>query len=223
MTVVNGNPLYMVIKDLVLDILFPRICVGCGKEGTYICDKCKVFVSEAEPIIYTGECLDGLISVWDYEGLIKELIQMIKYQGVTDIIKELMSLIDIKIYYPYITYVPMHIKRKKRRGFNQSELIAKELSKKSKARLDSARHARTLSLLEKVVDTKDQAKLSKEERLENVKDSFKFWDRLGLSQVSQVLLVDDVFTTGATMRECCKVLKQAGIKKVLGFTLARTP
>ncbi len=224
----------MKIKNIILDILFPKVCINCKREGKYICDKCKVFISETEPMIYTGECLDGLISVWDYEGLIKELIQMIKYQGVTDIIKELISLIDInpvrdsensgetqtrsisngvKVYCQYITYVPMYLKREKERGFNQAKLIARELAKKS--------NARSLSLLEKVVDTKDQAKLSKEERLENVKAAFAPLNGATVSQ-GNVLLVDDVFTTGATMIECCKVLKQAGIKKVWGFTLART-
>jgi len=201
------------IKDLILDILFPKVCINCKREGKYICDKCKVFISEAEPMIYTGECLDGLISVWDYEGLIKELIQMIKYQGVTDAIKELISLIDIKVYSPYIIYVPMYIKKEKRRGFNQAEIIARELAKKSEAR--------PISLLEKVVDTQDQTKLNKKERLENVKASFAI--NRNVEGIDNVLLVDDVFTTGATIRECCKVLKKAGIKKVWGFTLARTP
>jgi len=201
------------IKGL-LDILFPRVCINCGKEGKYICDKCKVFISEAEPLIYTEECLDGLISVWDYEGLIKELIHMIKYQGVTDIIKELMSLIDIKVYYQYITYVPMYLKREKRRGFNQAELIAKELAKKVEVR--------PLPLLKKIKDTEDQVRLSKEERLENVKAVFAPLSGATASQ-GNVLLVDDVFTTGATMKECCKVLKKVGVQKVWGFTIARTP
>jgi len=204
----------MNIKNTILDILFPRICVNCGKEGKYICDKCELFISEAEPMIYTGECLDGLISVWDYEGLIKELIHMIKYQGVTDIIKELMSLIDIKVYYQYITYVPMYLKREKRRGFNQAELIAKELAKKVEVR--------PLPLLKKIKDTEDQVRLSKEERLENVKAVFAPLSGATASQ-GNVLLVDDVFTTGATMKECCKVLKKVGVQKVWGFTIARTP
>ena len=105
----------------------------------------------------------------------------------------------------------MYIKGKKRRGFNQSEIIAKELGRIS--------NCKVVSLLSKIKDTEDQARLNKEERLKNIKNCFKLCDRPGLSQV---LLVDDVFTTGATMKECCKVLKQAGIKKVWGFTLART-
>lgn len=221
MSFFRRSPVGRKIKNIILDILFPKVCINCGKEGKYICDKCSIFISEAEPMIYAGECLDGLVSAWDYEGLIKELIQMIKYQGITDVIKELISLIDIKTYCPYITYVPMYLKREKERGFNQAEIIARELAKKANPRPVLGQ------LLEKVVDTEDQAKLSKEERLENVKGSFKFsastWDRSGLFQAPQVLLVDDVFITGATMQECCKVLKRSGVEKVWAFTLARTP
>ena len=209
------------IKETVLDVLFPKFCLGCGREGRYICDKCNVFISEVEPIYFEQKkyCLDALISVWEYEGLIKKLIHGIKYQGLTDIIKELISLINIEIYYPYITYVPIYRKREKKRGFNQAELIAKELAKKS--------NCQVVSLLEKTKDTQPQMKLTQKERLENIKNSFgedrplKKLRSLNRGRAS-VLLVDDVFTTGATMKECAKVLKKAGVEKVWGFVLART-
>lgn len=236
------------VKDIILDILFPRFCINCGKEGRYICNKCSLFVSEAIPVCpnccnssFSGEThqncikkygLDGLISMWDYEGLIKNLIHNIKYDGLTHIVNECVEssfkLIagDINRFYSflsflssdntYITYVPMYIKKKKRRGFNQSELIARELAKKANPKPVLGQ------LLEKVVDTEDQAKLNKEQRLKNVKGSFESCVKPSLTQ-REVLLVDDVFTTGATMKECCKVLKKAGIKKVWGFTIARTP
>lgn len=218
------------IKDLLLDVLFPKLCVGCGKEGKYICAKCSIFISECESlrevrplgIGRTSTKLDGLTSLWAYEGIIKELIHAIKYQGITDIIKELISLINIDIYYSYITYVPMYLKGEKQRGFNQARLIAKELS--------SNNEARVINLLEKIKDTEPQMKLNQEERLENIKGSFRLKEARPLENFNKeavrgrasILLVDDVFTTGATMQECCKVLKQAGIKKVWGFTLART-
>jgi competence protein ComFC len=167
--------------------------------------------------------------MWDYEGLVKRLIHNVKYGGLTHIIDECVEssfkLIarDINRFYSflsflssndtYITYVPMYIKRKKRRGFNQSEIIARELAKKVEVR--------PLHLLEKVVDTEDEAKLSKEERLENIKGSFVL--NSNVEGVESVLLIDDVFITGATMRECCKTLKQSGVKKVWAFTLARVP
>lgn len=74
-------------------------------------------------------------------------------------------------------------------------------------------------------NTESQTKLEKKERLENIKGSFEkppICDKLGLLQIENVLLVDDVFTTGAAMKECCKVLKQSGVRKVWGFVLAMT-
>ncbi len=79
-------------------------------------------------------------------------------------------------------------------------------------------------MLEKIKQTKDQAKLEREERLENMKASFKAVGEtrsLARDRVS-ILLVDDVYTSGATMQECCKVLEKAGFKNIWGFTLART-
>ena len=85
-------------KEILLNTLFPAFCVGCKKEGRYLCEKCSVFISEAaficpmcEKQSFLGEThiqcsskygLDGLISLWEYEGVMKELIHAIKYQGI---------------------------------------------------------------------------------------------------------------------------------------------
>ena len=235
----------MNIKNIILDILFPKLCLGCGREGKYVCSKCELFVSEASSICpvcggpsFNGDThlycktkysLDGLTSVWDYDGLAKQLIYKIKIGGIThiisEVIKDFFKIIakDTDRFHSFlsflisekncIAYVPSFKKKEKKRGFNQAEIIAKELSKITRLK--------TISLFKKIKDTKDQTELSKEERLQNVKDSFRFVD-VGVG-LGNVLLVDDVFTTGATMKECCKVLKKAGIKKVWGFTIARTP
>ena len=248
------------IKEILLDILFPKKCIECDKEGNYVCEKCSVFISESIlvcPICgnanHSGQkhfnCskrydLDGLINIWDYEGVMKKLILEIKYRGVTDAISGLVEdsfktmTEDKKRFKPFlsfllsentcIAYVPMHRKKQRRRGFNQSEIIAKKIGKMS--------NCKVVSLLEKTVNTKSQTKLTKEERMKNVRDSFSMIapshsepapghsEPAGEESRNQnVLLVDDVFTTGATMKECCKVLKQSGIKNIWGFTLARTP
>lgn len=204
----------MNIKNIILDILFPRVCVECGKKGEYICERCSIFISECEQI-------DGLTSVWDYEGVIKKLIWEIKYNGLKDGIKELVERINFRdefiSLFEYITYVPMYRKREKYRGFNQSKIIATELGKKY--------NLKVVCLLKKIKDTEDQVKLDKEERLRNVRDSFEIapQNQAFFRNFSNILLVDDVFTTGATMRECCRVLKKSGIKNIWGFTLAKTP
>ena len=114
-----------------------------------------------------------------------------------------------------IIYVPMHKKKEKARGFNQAAVLAREVAKLAQKEL--------YKILEKVRETKAQVDLSKEERLYSVKGVFKIMGNSIETGIEKVILIDDVWTTGATMKECCKVLKKSGIKKVWGFTLARTP
>jgi len=211
------------IKDLILDIFFPKYCAGCGKEGRYICRDCQVFVSENPPVVFDSQQygLNGLIAGWDYDGVIKQLIHQIKYQGEGEIIKELVrdfikisNLNFLNMSDMIITFVPMHKKREKQRGFNQAELIAKEIGK--------TLNLPVMPLLKKVKETQDQTALTKEERAENVKGSFVMSLAHELSSCKSCLLVDDVFTSGSTMKECAGVLRKAGYKQVWGLVLART-
>lgn len=231
----------------VLDAVFPAVCVGCGKGGNYICTRCEGFANEAAPICpvcgqgsFTGErhppCnsrygLDGFVGCWEYEGMVKSLLHDIKYTGVTHAAKEttqrvfITMLQDIQRSQPFlsflslpetfVTYVPMHMKKERFRGFNQAAVFAKELGLIAKRPV--------LSTLEKLRDTKPQIDFTREERLLNVKGAFAPSARQDFVGVRSVVLVDDIWTTGATMKECCRALKQAGVEQVWGFTIARTP
>tara|TARA_Y100000310_G_scaffold96282_1_gene94040 strand:- start:7033 stop:7761 length:729 start_codon:yes stop_codon:yes gene_type:complete len=235
------------LKNGVLDAVFPTTCIGCGKEGKYICTRCEGFVSEvalACPICqqssFDGQrhknCrslygLDGLVSVWEYEGLMKSLLYYIKYNGITHAAKETTKrafttmVWDEKRFQPFLSflsfedtflaYVPMYRRKERRRGFNQAAVLANEIGKTV--------NKGAISILEKLKDTKPQIDLSKEERLYNIKDTFTASLYLGAGRAERVILVDDVWTTGATMKECCRVLKKVGVKEVWGFTIARTP
>jgi ComF family protein len=110
--------------------------------------------------------------------------------------------------------IPLHKKRLRTRGYNQSALVAKRLSKESGigARFD---------LLEKKVETRPQVGLSLNERLNNVKGSFVIKDPAFIKG-RDILLVDDVMTTGATVNECSKILKKSGALRVDVITIART-
>jgi len=206
------------IKENIIDILFPKTCVACGKEGEYVCENCSLFLSEAPNIIKTSG-LEELVSIWEYEGLIRNIIFKIKYEGMFDAVNELVEKAferrepyvpeDVKI-----TFVPMFKKKEKRRGFNQAELIAKKVGKITGKEV--------VPLLEKIKDTASQTKLDKEGRMINVKDSFSLLKSIYKPLAENILLIDDIWTSGATMRECCKILKEAGAKRVWGFTLART-
>ncbi len=207
------------IKNWVVDLLLPVQCVACGKEGKYICEKCSLFLSEA-PSVFQAGGLEELVSVWEYEGLIKKIILKIKYKGMFDAINEFVEK-AFEIREPYIpedttiTFVPMFKKKEKRRGFNQAKLIAKKVGEITSRKV--------LPFLEKIKDTSSQTELNKEERMENIKGSFRLLRTVLNSELPEnVLIVDDVWTSGATMQECCRVLKKAGVKKVWGFTLART-
>ena len=232
------------IKEIVLSTFFPRTCFGCDKEGKYICDKCQVFIGEASLICpvcekpsFAGqkhqECstrnqLDGLVGIWEYEGILKEALFKIKYWSNFDAIPEFIkkTFLVMRRDLPrfenflsflfsedvYIAYVPMFRKKKRRRGFNQSEKIAQSLGKISKKE--------TISLLEKIKDTESQTQLNREERIENVKDSFRVLPDLSFIP-KKVVLVDDLWTTGSTMKECAKILKIGGVEKVWGFALFR--
>lgn len=218
-----------IVWEWIIDILLPRFCVGCGREGLYICKDCEIFLSEVDPRLRNSvskhletEFLSDIISIWEYEGLMEKLIYKIKFDGCYDIIDELVekAMAKVELNLPndtIITFVPMWKKKERLRGFNQSELIAKAIGK-------SVQH-RVLHILEKVRDNRSQVGLGPREREENVKGVFSTLkpsfngEKLGFFK--NVLLIDDVYTTGATMNECIKVLKKAGVKNIWGFTIAR--
>lgn len=161
--------------------------------------------------------LDGLVVGFRYRGAVKLAVKKIKYRWVFDVAETLVSLFSKHLWKfnlppKYILVpIPLHRRRANWRGFNQAELICKILSKKFGVGYED--------LLERVVETKTQVGLSKEERKDNIRGAFK------TSQNAQVkgktfILVDDVYTTGATMAEACKVLKKAGAREVWAMTLA---
>ena len=210
-----------------MDILFPKTCLGCGREGTYICKDCEIFLSEADPMLGSpispkilGEVgLPDIVSVWEYEGLMEKLILKIKYDGCYDIINDLVAKAFEKITLglpqdTMITFVPMWGRKERRRGFNQAELIARAVGEKTGRPV--------VKFLEKIKDNRSQVGLNPQERAENVKGVFKMLEAGPPTIKPQsILVVDDVYTTGATMGECIKVLKKAGAKNVWGFTLSR--
>lgn len=203
------------LVNTIFDIFLPKRCVGCGKEGKYLCDKCNLFTSEA-PLIFPGDGFEGVVGIWEYEGVIKKLLHEIKYNGLTDAVGEMVErafeIWEVNIPEDtFITYVPMHKNKEKERGFNQAELIAKKVGEIT--------NKEALPLLIKAKDNPSQVGLNSQERIKNVKDVFSF--REGFTCPDNVLVIDDFWISGTTMKECFKVLKQAGAKNVWGFTLAR--
>ncbi|MCS7287000.1 MAG: ComF family protein [Anaerolineae bacterium] len=223
--------------DSILDLLFPPRCGGCGSWGKWFCDDCLKairFLKEphcrfcGNPAEDWGICpscarephsLEGIISVAYFEGPIQKVVHLIKYQGKTALVSPLTELMASRILRnpvqaEGIIPVPLHPSRYRERGFNQSALLAEGLSKHLGIPvLDGA--------LERIRYTRPQVGLNAQERKENVKGAF----RANPFKVAgkNLIVVDDVCTTGATLEECGVALKEAGAKRVWGITLARAP
>jgi ComF family protein len=212
-------------KEFLLDLIFPKFCLGCKKEGSFLCEDCfstlEISTSHQK---FKGKNLADLYFPVNYENfLVKKLIQNFKYPPlIKELKKELAFLIishflllDKKPDFSDFILVPIPLSKKKlkRRGFNQAEEIAKELAEFLKIPLIS-------DCLIKTKETKDQVELSEKERKENVKGAFFIKNKEKIVG-KNVLLVDDVFTTGATIEEAARVLKEAGAKKIVGIVIAR--
>ena len=194
-----------------------------------MCESCEVGLWEEEQICpvcgrasrhgvrhkycHKPYSLDGLTCLWAYEGVARKIIAKTKYRFYYDMLRELFAgarqarLRDSLVIVP----VPLYSKREKWRGFNQAEMIGKWLAKRENLELKN--------LLVRVRDTGQQVGKGKQDRWANMKGAFKLKTMSHLP--SAVLLVDDVWTSGATMAECCWVLKKAGVKYVWGWVLAR--
>lgn len=225
----------------ILDFLFPKVCVGCENWGSYLCENCVNGLRSARqvcPMCGKGSVcgmvhircrkklgMDGLIRVVSYDGLMRKLVAKIKYRLVRDMVDTVVdTVISMGDFAPIdqdvwlVVPVPLHIERKRWRGFNQSEEIGR--------RIATSFGWEYGDVLVRIKNTKPQVSMKgKEERLKNVRGAFEINSKFKITNDKQianknVLLVDDVWTTGATMRECAKVLKKAGVKKVWGLVVA---
>jgi len=154
-----------------------------------------------------------------YEGPLAQLLQLLKFHSERALARELAPFLaqtlaqeDLTARFEGITYVPMSARSQWARGFNQSELLAR--------RLGALVNKPVFTTLWKYRETRPQVDLSGKERLENVKDAFV---PLAPARCPSILLIDDVYTTGATVRECSRTLRTAGYEHVYVLTAARTP
>jgi ComF family protein len=155
-----------------------------------------------------------------YEGALKEAIHTFKYGGVFSLVRFLGDLLQPTLQtlareYPLdvMIPVPLHIRRLRERGFNQALLLVKELNR----RIEISYEGR---VLKKIKDTPVQSSLKKRERRKNLTGVFQVKDMKALKGKS-VVLVDDVYTTGATVNECSRTLLKAGAERVAVLTVAR--
>lgn len=218
----------------VLDLFFPRRCVSCGKVGSYFCQHCLSqieFITHSICPVCTKPAIDGIThprcqTPWGlngmyamayYEGPIRKAIHLLKYRFVSDLVESLVSL--LVNYYPknlpqfdFLTFVPLHPKREKFRGFNQSALLTQILGKKLNIPTRE-------KILKRIRFTKPQVELKGKVRRTNLHGAFAC-SKESNAAGKTIGLIDDVATTGSTLFECAKLLKRAGAKSVWGIVLA---
>ena len=211
-----------------------QICPVCGRPSRY---------GEKHKYCQKPWSMEGLSCFWAHEGISRKLISEAKYRYYYDYLGELLvnglSFLDRPEFAklreflgtrPVVVGVPLHPRRLRERGFNQAEVIARQLSKRFEI-FDLRLEVET-GLLKRIRDTGKQVGRTREKRLEAMKGAFVVNSKFKHKNSNQiqnskfqltknVLLVDDVWTTGATLSECVKVLKQAGVKQIWGLVLAR--
>jgi len=224
------------VWQTVLDMLYPPRCVACGRIGSYYCRSCRedlhfidppVCFRCGRPLTEPGLChicrrtispLDGARSVLFFGGSVRFAIHALKYRNMPQLGRLLGAIMTgyigpNSIHAQIIMPVPLHPERLKMRGYNQSALLALEISRHTSVPING-------TALIRHRHTRPQTTLHAQERWENVAGAFSV-PRPEIVAGKRIVLIDDVMTTGATLKACAQALKAAGAASVWGFTLAR--
>lgn len=207
-----------------LKLIYPNICGICGKLcDNSICNKCYINIKKYEINLETNNKnkeFDEGICLYKYKELIRDKIIEYKFQDKSylyktfgEIVLKNKKICGILKKYDIIIPVPTHKKRKLKRGYNQTELIAKYV----------ARNSNITCIINSLVKAKNiisQTELNKKERISNVKDAFTIKNQEKIYN-KRIILFDDIYTTGSTLNECSKVLKSAGANKIFILTIAK--
>lgn len=215
--------------ERLLEFLAPDCCIVCNAEGLCLCDKCasQTLITKKPSCVLcnaltpygqlckscrSGTRLSGASISYRYEGVTKELIKRLKYHRQRSIARFFGSRLISPGHatFDLVSFVPSDGKARRARGYNQAELLAKQFAKMNNLPLQATllrkKHAR-------------QVDLSRRQRLEMIQGNFVSYGNSVAGK--NILLVDDVITTGATLRECAKTLKAAGATKVWGVAVAK--
>ncbi|MFZ2072121.1 MAG: phosphoribosyltransferase family protein [Minisyncoccia bacterium] len=221
----------MKILNTVLDIIFPVNCIACGKNGADLCQKCFFDCPAAE-----RESAKWIFPIFEYRHPpVKKAIWLLKYKskkGIINIfteamygkiVEELSELSQMENFRdPILIPIPLSPKRKRERGFNQAELLCKKLIELDNNTQNDTRLNLKLetNVLIKPKDTEHQARIKdRQKRLKNLTGSFSVKNKEKIIG-KNIILIDDVSTTGATFNEARKTLKQAGARKIIAFAIA---
>lgn len=207
-----------------LDYFFPPICGMCGEiNENYICNNCYENIKKIKKCVineYNNRNFSKHLYIFRYEGIIRNKIIEYKFEDKGYLYKMFAKIIlsDKKTCnfikkYDVIIPVPISKKRKKKRGYNQSELVANELAQKLNQDIWT-------DIIIKKKDNKAQSELNKLERIKNVEDIYEINKPIEVKN-KKVLLLDDIYTTGSTVNEIARKLKQNQTQEIGVITLAK--
>ncbi len=206
-----------------LDLIYPPKCVFCGKlldtAQTDLCRACRAGLSETAASVRQGKHFETCLSLCYYENAVAESVRRYKFRGMShyaDAYGRLLAMMLLRehVVFDLVSWVPISAKRARERGYDQTRLLAEAVTKELGApcveTLCKHRHNPAQSGMK-----------SAKERHENVRDAYRAVDSERFCG-KRVLLLDDVITTGATLNECSRVLRNAGAASVICATLAAT-
>lgn len=211
------------IRSAILSFIFPLTCIGCGKGDELLCDNCLGRI----PLCSRTE--KEIISVFSYEHpTLRSALWSLKYHNATALAQPLAHALydrvleemeEVQTFHgpskATLVPIPLHPRRKRQRGYNQSELLCKELSL-----IDPSSFTLETRVLYRTRDTKSQATIrDRAKRLKNISGCFDTKNEDTIKGAF-VIVVDDITTTGATMKEAIRTIRRAGAKKVIGLTVA---
>jgi len=215
----------MKFLNALLELVFPTKCISCGEAGTDFCSWC---LSQSRPA--ERESAEWIFPLYDYRHPpIKKALWLFKYKGKKRLagifaeviyermLEELSDLSTMENFTdPILIPIPLSSRRFRERGYNQAELICREI-----IHLSKTNHlALETNILIKPKDTEHQARIKNRSlRLKNLAGSFRV-ENPELIKKKNIILIDDVTTTGATLNEARKTLRAAGARKVIAFTVA---
>lgn len=214
--------------EFLLNLIYPNVCGFCGKIcKENLCKKCEIkwknkMIDKVQDYSNNENFeFSKYLYIFSYEDEIRNLLINYKFNEKAYLYKTFAQiLLKSKNIYGFlkecdiIVPVPIHKNRKRQRGYNQSELIAKQLTKQVKnLKLEK-------QVLVKQKDIKPQSSLSKKERVENVRNAYKIENKEKIIG-KKIILLDDIYTTGNTVNECSRILKEYGAKQINVLTIAR--
>lgn len=208
-----------------LNLIYPNVCSFCDTIcDNYICPKCQMRLNEIAKFRiqrYNNKYFKRHIYIFKYDGIIKEALikykfreKNYKYKGFVNFVLKNKKICEILKSYDIIIPVPIHRIRRLERGYNQSELVAIEIAKAIEGLKCENK------VLIKKINNKPQSTKGKSERKQNVIGAYYLKNEDKIKN-KKIILLDDIFTTGNTVNECCKMLKKANAKLVDVITIAK--